>query len=907
MVANRAPARGAQPGGMPAAEIRRRFLEFFERNGHTVVPSSSLIPKDDPTLLFTNAGMVQFKDVFTGKEKVPYKRATTAQKCMRAGGKHNDLENVGKTARHHTFFEMLGNFSFGDYFKRDAIRFAWTFLTEELGLPRERLWATIYRDDDEAFQLWQEVTGIPADRIVRLGEKDNFWAMGDTGPCGPCSEIVYDRGEEFRCQAETCAIGACDCDRWLEIWNLVFMQFNRDESGRLEPLPRPSIDTGMGLERIASVMQGVASNFDTDLFRPLIQAVEGMTGRRYEEGEQGFPFRVIADHARACTFLIADGVLPGNEGRGHVLRRILRRAVRFGRILELREPFLYRLVDTVAEVMGDAYPEVRQRADYVARVIRGEEERFFRTLDQGMAILAEVIERARQRGDGLIHGEEAFVLYDTYGFPLDLTEDAAEEAGLRVDREGFERAMAVQRQRARAAREVEEGWDPSSPLAQALADEPATTFTGYERLEDEGTVRLLVRGEEPAERAGAGEEIGVILDRTPFYAERGGQVGDTGWLETAGARLEVLDTQPLPGGRILHKVRVAEGTVQVGDRVRARVDAARRVAIMRNHTATHLLHAALKRVLGDHVNQAGSLVAPDRLRFDFTHFEAPTADQLRAVEDEVNEQILRSVPVRWYWTSLEEALEAGAMALFGEKYGREVRVVQIGDYSLELCGGTHVASTSDIGLFKFTAEGSVAAGVRRVEAVTGWSSLEYLRRREAVLERLAATLHVPVDDLPQRLEALVEGQRQLERQLRQLRLRLARQAADGLLAGAPTVAGIRVIAGELPVDDADVLRETADYLRQRAGEAAVLLGARTAERALLVAAVTPGAQQRGLHAGRLVGEVARRVGGGGGGRPDLAQAGGREPDRLAEALEHGRRLWLDQLAAETAAGAAGQG
>lgn len=896
MAATVTPAGRPHPAGMPAAEIRERFLRFFERHGHTIVPSSSLIPKDDPTLLFTNAGMVQFKDVFTGKEKVPYRRATTAQKCMRAGGKHNDLENVGKTARHHTFFEMLGNFSFGDYFKREAIHFAWTFLTEELGLPRDRLWATIYRDDDEAFRLWQEVTGIPAQRIVRLGEKDNFWAMGDTGPCGPCSEIVYDRGEEFRCGAETCAIGACDCDRWLEIWNLVFMQFNRDESGRLEPLPRPSIDTGMGLERIASVMQGVGSNFDTDLFRPLLRAVEDLTGRPYEGGEAGFPFRVIADHARACTFLIADGVLPSNEGRGHVLRRILRRAVRFGRILGLAEPFLYRLVDTVGEVMGDAYPEVRQRADYVRRVIRGEEERFFRTLDQGMAILAEVIERARQRGDGLIHGEEAFVLYDTYGFPLDLTEDAAEEAGLRVDREGFERAMAVQRQRARAAREVEEGWDPGSPLALALADEPATEFTGYERLEDEGTVRLLVRRDEPAERAGAGEEVGVILDRTPFYAERGGQVGDTGWLETPRARLEVLDTQLLPGGRILHKARVVEGTVQAGDRARARVDAARRAAIMRNHTATHLLHAALKRVLGDHVNQAGSLVAPDRLRFDFTHFEAPTAGQLRAIEDEINQQILRGIPVRWYWTSLEEALEAGAMALFGEKYGSEVRVVQIGDYSLELCGGTHVASTSDIGLFKFTAEGSVAAGVRRVEAVTGWGSLEYLRRQEAVLDRLAGTLRVPVDDLPARLEALVESHRELERQLRQLHRRLARQAADGLLEAAPQLAGVRVIAGELPVDDAEVLRETADYLRQRAGEAAVLLGARAGERALLVAAVTPGAQQRGLHAGRLVGEVARQVGGGGGGRPDLAQAGGRDPGRLPEALEYGRRLWMEQLA-----------
>ncbi|HEY8394004.1 MAG TPA: alanine--tRNA ligase [Thermaerobacter sp.] len=879
---------------MTAAEIRERFLRFFERHGHTVVPSSSLIPRDDPTLLFTNAGMVQFKDVFTGKEKVPYKRATTAQKCMRAGGKHNDLENVGKTARHHTFFEMLGNFSFGDYFKREAIYYAWAFLTEELGLPRERLWATIYKDDDEAYALWQEVAGLPPERIIRLGEKDNFWAMGDTGPCGPCSELVYDRGEEHRC-GESCGIGVCDCDRWLEVWNLVFMQFNRDESGRLTPLPRPSIDTGMGLERIASVMQGVASNFDTDLFRPLIQAVEAMTGQAYDPGEGGFPFRVLADHARACTFLIADGVLPSNEGRGHVLRRILRRAVRFGRILGLREPFLHRLVDTVGEVMGDAYPEVRQRAGYVREVIRAEEERFFRTLDQGMEILADVIRRTKERGDGVISGEDAFILYDTYGFPLDLTEDAAAEAGLRVDRDGFERAMAVQRQRARAARDVEEGWDPGSPLARALADEPPTQFLGYERLEDEGTVRLLVRGEQPVERAAAGSDVGVILDRTPFYAERGGQVGDTGWLESASARVRVRDTQPLPGGRILHLGRVEEGTLAVGDRVRARVDAERRAAIMRNHTATHLLHAALKRVLGDHVNQAGSLVAPDRLRFDFTHFQAPTPEQLRAVEDEVNRVILAGVPVRWYWTSLQEALEAGAIALFGEKYGQEVRVVQIGDYSLELCGGTHVASSSEVGLFKFTAEGGVAAGVRRVEAVTGWTTLQYVRSREDVLDRLAQRLRAGVDDLPRRVEELLAAQREAERELRQLRGRLARQAAAGLLERAPEVAGVKVVAGELPVDDPEALRDAADFIRQKAAAAAVLLGARAGDRALLVAALSDEAVRRGLHAGRLIGEVARRVGGGGGGRPDLAQAGGRQPERLAEALAFGRERWLEAL------------
>ncbi|HEY8449168.1 MAG TPA: alanine--tRNA ligase, partial [Bacillota bacterium] len=712
---------------MSAAEIRGRFLSYFERQDHRIVRSSSLIPKDDPTLLFTNAGMVQFKDVFTGKERLPFKRAATAQKCMRAGGKHNDLDNVGKTARHHTFFEMLGNFSFGDYFKRDAIRFCWEFLTGELGLPPERLYATIFRDDDEAFALWQELTAIPAERIVRLGEKDNFWAMGDTGPCGPCSEVVIDRGAEYACGPD-CALDTCGCDRWLELWNLVFMQFERKPDGSLEPLPRPSIDTGMGLERIAAVLQDVPSNYETDLFRPLIEATERLTGRRYERGEGGFPFRVIADHVRAATFLIADGVFPSNEFRGYVLRRILRRAVRFGKLLGLEEPFLYRLVPVVGQIMGEAYPEVVERADYVGDVIQKEEERFHRTLEQGMDMLETLLERARAEGRNQLDGEAAFMLYDTYGLPIDLTEDAAAERGLTVDRAGFEAALEAQRARARRAREDAEA-AADAPLVQALADVPPTEFVGYEQLAAPATVLAIVRGEaRVAEAAGDAGPIGILLDRTPFYAEAGGQVGDTGRLVGDGVEVAIDDVKALPGARRLHLGRVVRGTLREGLRLQAEVDAARRWNIMRNHTATHLLHKALKVVLGEHANQAGSLVAPDRLRFDFTHLEALTPDQLTRIEDLVNDQILKGVPVTAYYTSLREAREAGAMALFGEKYGDEVRVVKIGDFSLELCGGTHVANTGQVGLFKVIAESSVGSGARRIEALTGPAALTYVRR-----------------------------------------------------------------------------------------------------------------------------------------------------------------------------------
>ncbi len=872
---------------MTAADIRRAFLEFFRERGHAVVPSSSLVPADDPTLLFTNAGMVQFKDVFTGKAEAPYTRAASAQKCVRAGGKHNDLENVGKTARHHTFFEMLGNFSFGDYFKREAIGYAWTFLTDVLGLPRDRLYATIYKDDDEAFALWREVAGVPAERIVRLGEKDNFWAMGDTGPCGPCSEIVIDRGGHLRCDAPECFIGECDCDRWLEIWNLVFMQYERSAGGALTPLPRPSIDTGMGLERIASVLQGVATNFDTDLFTPYIRQVEEMTGRRCAPGPEGFPFRVIADHARACAFLIGDGVLPSNEGRGYVLRRILRRAVRFGRVLGLDAPFLHRLAPTVAEVMGDAYPEVRERLDLVQRVIRGEEERFHQTLDQGMRLLGEITDRMRREGRRVLSGDEAFLLYDTFGFPLDLLQDVCEEEGLELDRAGFEEAMEAQRRRARADREEKGEGLAGVDLGRALAGLEPTRFVGYERLASPARVLAVARGEERVGEAAAGQEVAVVLDETPFYAESGGQVGDAGWLEAPGLRVAVSDTKPFGRGLTLHLGRVEEGVLAEGRTVTARVDAARRAATARNHSATHLLHKALKVVLGEHVNQAGSLVAPDRLRFDFTHFGALTPEELRRVEALVNEEILAALPVETEVMALDAARARGAMALFGEKYGDEVRVVRMGDFSLELCGGTHLRNTAEAGLFKIVSEESVGAGVRRIEAVTGMSVLAYLWREEEALRQAAAALKGRPEEVPARIEELIERLRRQEREIAELQSRLARNQGEELLASAREVAGVRVVVGEAPVADPDALRELGDFLRDRLGSGVVILGARQNGKALLLAMVTRDLVERGLHAGRIVGEAARVAGGGGGGRPDMAQAGGRSPEKLAEALAAG--------------------
>lgn len=866
-------------------EIREKFLKYFESKGHTIVPSSSLVPHDDPTLLFTNAGMNQFKEVFLGMDKRPYKRATTAQKCVRAGGKHNDLDTVGRTARHHTFFEMLGNFSFGDYFKRDAIAYAWEFLTEVLGLPKDKLYATVYLDDDEAYALWQELAGLPPERIIRLGEKDNFWAMGDTGPCGPCSELLIDRGEEFRCGAEVCAIGECDCDRWLEIWNLVFMQYNRDESGKMNPLPKPSIDTGMGLERVTSVLQDVASNYDTDLLRALIMEVEKISGANYFADQKGFPFRVIADHVRACTFLIADGVLPSNEGRGYVLRRILRRAVRFGIVLGIKRPFMHEIVPVVAELMGKAYPEVVEKKDYVSQVIKVEEERFHETLEDGMKLVDEIIAKIKKEGRYEISGREAFTLYDTYGFPLDLTEDIAEENGLAIDREGFAAAMDEQRRRARAARQdtaMLAGQELYAEIGQKMG---ATPFLGYEHNKATANVVALIINQEFATGAKAGDHVEIILNETPFYGESGGQVGDTGIIKTHKAEVKIYDTKKAFNGVIIHYGEMTRGELSFGDVVEVEIDAGRRRKIAANHSATHLLHKALKEVLGDHVNQAGSLVTPDRLRFDFTHFKAVEKDELRKIEERVNEMIMTALPVDISVMSLEDAKTQGATALFGEKYGDEVRVVKMGDYSTELCGGTHLKTTGEAGLFRLLGESGIGAGLRRIEAVTGFGALAYIDELEEKLGEVAGLLKSSPAEIAKRVEVLLQNYREKEKELATLQAQMAKQESAGVLDQAREIKGVKVLAAAVTAPDMDALRGMGDMLRDKLGTGVVVVGAVQDNKVNFVAMVTKDLLDKGVHAGNIIREVAKTAGGGGGGRPDMAQAGGKDPAKLQEALD----------------------
>lgn len=883
---------------MQAREIRQKFLEYFQGEGHTIVPSSSLLPGNDPTLLFTNAGMVQFKDVFLGREKLPFLRAVSSQKCLRVSGKHNDLEEVGKTARHNTFFEMLGNFSFGDYFKRDAIIFGWEFLTEVMGIPQDRLWATVFRDDDEAFCLWQELAGLPAGRIVRLGEKDNFWAMGETGPCGPCSEIVYDRGEEYRCDAPTCAIGQCDCDRWLELWNLVFMQFNRDISGKMTPLPKPSIDTGMGLERISSVLQGVDNIFKSDLLWPLIKTAEALSGREYADGDGGMPFRVIADHTRACTFLISDGVFPANEGRGYVLRRILRRAVRFGKVLGLNEPFLYRLAPVVHEIMGDAYPELTENMEHIQKVIQVEEERFGQTLDQGMAILESIIEETRARGRSTIEGNKAFVLYDTYGFPLDLTEDVAAEAGLDVDRVGFQEAMNEQRRRARQAWEENLDARMGGDYSDAVKGLSPTTFLGYDVLSASVRVLAIISEGHRCEEAEEGREVNLVLEATPFYAEAGGQVGDTGMLinESEGFRGRVTDTIRAAGGITLHRVTIEAGIARPGMELTAEVHLDRRLAIQRHHTATHLLHRSLRELIGSHVSQAGSLVAPDRLRFDFSHFEGLSPEQLADVENLVNLKILEDIPVTAFATSLEDAQAAGAMALFGEKYSDQVRVVRISDFSLELCAGTHVARTGQVGAFLILSESSIGSGIRRIEAVAGLAAIKHIRQVEKWLSETASTLRGSLPETPARARELVTRVKELEKENHLLSSRMATAAAQELLGQAVQVGDVKVIAARAPARDMETLRVMADTIRDRLGSGIIILGAPADDKVLFVTSVTSDLVGRGVHAGQIISRVARRAGGGGGGRPEMAQAGGKNPALLAEALDEGIQAVRESIA-----------
>ena len=853
-----------------SADIRTAFLEFFRSKGHEVVPSSPLVPANDPTLLFTNAGMVQFKDVFLGREKRPYVRAASSQRCVRAGGKHNDLENVGYTARHHTFFEMLGNFSFGDYFKREAIQLAWEFLTEVAKLPPERLWVTVFEQDNEAADIWLQEIGVDPQRFSRIGAKDNFWSMGDTGPCGPCSEIFYDHGPEVA--GGPPGTPEEDGDRYIEIWNLVFMQYDRDASGELNPLPRPSVDTGMGLERLAAVLQGVHSNYDIDLFQNLIKAAAGLAGVSDLEDKS---LRVIADHIRACAFLIVDGVIPSNEGRGYVLRRIIRRAVRHGHHLGLREPFFHQLVAPLADEMGAAYPELVSAQAQVERVLQQEETRFAETLDHGMRILEETIAGLSGKE---IPGEAVFKLYDTYGFPVDLTADIARERGLSLDMQGFETEMNAQRERARAA----------STFGQAqtggLQIECSSEFTGYERLQDQCRVTALFRDGGAVEALNAGDEGIVVLDHTPFYAESGGQVGDQGTLQVGEAgRFEVTDTRKQGEGAIAHIGRVSAGAVSLGAEVMAQVNSERRTATRLNHSATHLMHAALRQVLGEHVQQKGSLVDPERLRFDFSHFEPVTPEQLHRIETLVNDQIRANAAVETRIMPVDQAMQMGAMALFGEKYGDQVRVLSIGDFSVELCGGTHVTRAGDIGLFKILSETGIAAGVRRIEAVTGARALDYIDATEKGLSAVAGLVKAGREEAPAKVSQLLDRNRRLEKELETLKAKLASAQGSDLASQAQEVGGIKVLAARLEGADARILRDTVDQLKNKLGAAAIILGAVQGDKVSLVAGVTKAETDR-IKAGQLVNHVATQVGGKGGGRPDLAQAGGSQPHNLDAAL-----------------------
>lgn len=874
-------------------QIREMFLAYFESKGHMRVSSSSLVPYNDPTLLFTNAGMNQFKDVFLGLEKRNYSRATTAQKCVRAGGKHNDLETVGRTARHHTFFEMMGNFSFGDYFKKDAILFAWEFLTEKMGLPADKLYATIYKDDDEAYELWRELTPVPPERIIRLGEKDNFWAMGDTGPCGPCSEILIDRGEKYTCGPD-CGIGKCDCDRYLEIWNLVFMQYNRDASGTLNPLPRPSIDTGMGLERITSVVQQVDTNYDTDLLREIITAIENLSQKEYFGDQRGFPFRVVADHIRSCTFLISDGVLPSNEGRGYVLRRILRRAVRFGKVLEIERPFMHELVPVVLMLMGDAYPELHEKADYVVKVIRLEEERFHETLNDGIRLAQEIIRSVKEKGLDTIPGKDVFRLYDTFGFPIDLTRDIAEEAGLQVDIQGFNTSMDEQRKRARAARQDNKTWDLALTVTSLVGELPKTVFSGYETLKQDSSIQALIKDGELVSEVMEGEEVYLIVNQTPFYAEGGGQAGDKGEVIAPTGKIIITATRKMPDGKVVHQ-GIVSGSIKQTDRVTLSVNSALRHPTARNHTATHLLHKALKEVLGDHVNQAGSAVEPERLRFDFTHFAAVTPEELKMIEDIVNTMILASLNVEAKESTLEQAKEEGAVALFGEKYGDAVRVISIDDYSKELCGGTHVRNTSQIGLFKVISEGAIGAGLRRIEAVTGEGVRKYIQEKEQVLDDISAILKTPVSEVSRRIMAILEDIRLKEKILEEYESQAAKSQVDELLSKVVKVKEFPVLAAEVQARDMDSLRNMADMFREKLKSGIVVLGSVMEDKVNFIVAVTKDLTTQGIHAGNIIKEVSKIAGGSGGGRPDMAQAGAKDTAKLNEAISKVSEIIEKQL------------
>lgn len=863
---------------MQSSDIRQLFLEFFRQRGHEVVSSSPLLPEDDPTLLFTNAGMVQFKSVFLGGDIRPYSRAVTVQKCLRAGGKHNDLENVGRTARHHTFFEMLGNFSFGDYFKKEATAWAWEFLTKQVQLPAERLYVTVHDHDDEAAAIWEKEVGVSPERIFRLGDKDNFWQMGDTGPCGPCSEILIDQGAGMGCDRPECRVG-CDCDRYLEIWNLVFMQYSRDAHGTLTPLPRPSIDTGMGLERLSAVLQGKTNNFDTDLFLPLIHAVSAMTGEGYgESADTDISLRVIADHIRSAAFVLAEGLNPSNEGRGYVLRRIVRRAARHGYMLGIREPFLHALLDSVYEIMSGPYPEILDNREMSRKVLRFEEECFAHTLSSGMDILMSIIKEVTASGGGTIPGSELFKLYDTYGFPLDLAQDIAGDHNLCVDEKGFLHEMELQKSRARASWTGAEE-EVTGIYRDILQRFGPTDFLGYDSVKSEGVITSIIKDGRLIEEAKEGEQAEIILDRTPFYGESGGQVGDTGIMRVDGTVIDVYDTRKFHG-LILHLSKVNKGRLSTGMRAVVSVSEERRNAIRRNHTATHILHAALKAALGDHVKQAGSLVAPERLRFDFTHFFALSERELLQIEDIVNEKILQNSLVAVAETSLDDALSRGVTALFGEKYGERVRVVQAGEFSAELCGGTHCTATGEIGPFKILSEASVAAGIRRIEAITGLPAFEYYRSREIELKKAAELLRVNDLKVSERVQKITADLKQFEKELEKLRNKSAAGTIPGILGRIREIDSVKVLAYKAEGLDMKSLRTLADTLKDKMGSGVIILGSVVDSQAYYVSAVTKDLIPR-FNAGEILKAV---TGGKGGGRADMAQGGTRDISGMDAAL-----------------------
>jgi alanyl-tRNA synthetase len=874
---------------MTGEELRNKFLQYFKDRQHTVISSCPLVPKNDPTLLFTNAGMVQFKDVFLGDEKRDYTRAVSVQKCVRAGGKHNDLEMVGRTARHHTFFEMLGNFSFGDYFKKEAIQYGWEFLTEVIGLPRDRLYISVFNDDDDAFNIWANDMKMPRERIYRMGEKDNFWAMGPTGPCGPCSEIFIDQGKALGCGKASCTVG-CDCDRYLEIWNLVFMQYDRDASGKLTPLPKPSIDTGMGLERLAAVVQGRTTNYDTDLMMSIINESAKITGREYgKDDEVNVSLRVITDHARASTFLIGDGVIPSNEGRGYVLRKIMRRALRHGKLLGQKNPFFHKITSKVIEDFKGAYPDLIGNSDFIQRVVLNEEESFANTLHFGTQRLEEIVQKVKKENLSSIPGEEIFKLYDTYGFPTDLIEETAKDAGLEMDMTGYEKAMQEQKTKAMASWKGSGEKEVPAFYKEFAQNSPPTQFDGYQSTEGEAKVLALLKNGKKIDSAKTGDNVEILVDRTPFYGESGGQVGDSGTAFNDGVQMDLLDaTKPLPG-LIVHKAKITEGSITTGDSLTMQIDNSIRQNIALNHSATHLLHAALKEVLGEHIKQAGSLVAPDRLRFDYTHFSPLTEKERGRIESMVNEKVRDNIKVSTEEMSIEDALKKGAMALFGEKYGDRVRVVSVPGFSKELCGGTHVSATGDIGLFRIVSEGGIASGVRRIEAVTGGTAYEKVHSEYESLAQIRSILKAPADEELAKVKKLLEKNRELEKEIVSLKEKMVSGSDSTGEDDIQKIGDVSLLIKNLEGTDAKTLRTYIDNAKNKLKSGIVVAGSVSNGKVAMAAGVTKDLTHK-FHAGNIIKEIAVIVGGSGGGRPDMAQAGGTDTDKLDEALKKAEEI-----------------